>query len=71
MAELLRVGQLLETKEGIFIDLWPEVLSFCGRAWFEVEGDNACGDVEMGDSNDDVEDEKMADEDERLSLPTF
>ena len=72
VAELLRVGRHLETKEGIFVDLWPEVLSFCGRAWFEVEGDED-EDVLMRDSNDDNDggDEDMADEDERLSLPTF
>lgn len=36
--ELLRVGKRLEqTGTGIFTDLWPQVLSFCGRGWFEVE----------------------------------
>jgi hypothetical protein len=36
--ELLRVGKRLEQQgTGIFIDLWPEILSFCGRGWFEVE----------------------------------
>ena len=36
--ELLRVGKRLELQgSGIFIDLWPLVLSFCGRGWFEVE----------------------------------
>lgn len=35
--ELLRVGKRLEQRgTGIFIDLWPEILSFCGRGWFEV-----------------------------------
>jgi hypothetical protein len=35
--ELLRVGKRLEhTGAGIFVDLGPEVLSFCGRGWFEV-----------------------------------
>jgi len=38
--ELLRVGKRLEQKgTGIFIDLWPLVLSFCGRGWFETEAD--------------------------------
>lgn len=33
--ELLRVGKRLEqTGTGIFLDLWPLVLSFCGRGWF-------------------------------------
>jgi len=37
--ELLRVGKRLEqTGTGIFIDLWPLVLSFCGRGWFEPDG---------------------------------
>lgn len=37
--ELLRVGKRLEQQgSGIFIDLWPLILSFCGRGWFEVEG---------------------------------
>jgi hypothetical protein len=35
--ELLRVGKRLEQMgTGIFVDLWPLVLSFCGRGWFEV-----------------------------------
>ena len=38
VVELLRVGKRLEQMgTGIFIDLWPLVLSFCGRGWFEVE----------------------------------
>jgi hypothetical protein len=36
--QLLRVGKRLELDgTGIFIDLWPQVLSFCGRGWFEIE----------------------------------
>ena len=47
--ELLRVGKRLElTGTGIFIDLWPLVLSFCGRGWFEVE--NSVDDSEMHES---------------------
>lgn len=39
--ELLRVGKRLEQQgTGIFTDLWPQVLSFCGRGWFEVPGDD-------------------------------
>ncbi len=43
--ELLRVGKRLEQAgRGIFVDLWPRVLSFCGRGWFEPidndEGEN-------------------------------
>jgi len=38
--ELLRVGKRLEQMgTGIFTDLWPQVLSFCGRGWFEVPDD--------------------------------
>mmetsp|Transcript_25840 Transcript_25840/g.54004 ORF Transcript_25840/g.54004 Transcript_25840/m.54004 type:complete len:840 (+) Transcript_25840:376-2895(+) len=36
--ELLRVGKRLEQNgTGIFIDLWPTILSFCGRGWFETD----------------------------------
>lgn len=31
--EVLRVGKRMEQAH-IFLDLWPHVLSFCGRAWF-------------------------------------
>ena len=42
--ELLRVGKRLEQiGSGIFIDLWPLVLSFCGRGWFEVERETRDG----------------------------
>ena len=38
--ELLRVGKRLEQMgTGIFTDLWPQVLSFCGRGWFETPED--------------------------------
>lgn len=38
VVELLKVGKRLElTGTGIFLDLWPLVLGFCGRGWFEVE----------------------------------
>lgn len=37
VVELLRVGKRFEQMgTGIFLDLWPEVLSFCGRGWFET-----------------------------------
>jgi len=38
--EVLRVGKRMEqVGRGIFLDLWPRVLSFCGRGWFEpLEG---------------------------------
>jgi len=36
IVELLRVGKRLEQLgTGIFLELWPLVLSFCGRGWFE------------------------------------
>lgn len=36
--ELLRVGKRYEQMgTGIFLELWPLVLSFCGRGWFEPE----------------------------------
>ena len=32
---VLQVGKRLEQAgRGIFLDLWPRVLSFCGRGWF-------------------------------------
>lgn len=34
--EVFRVGKRMEqVGRGIFLDLWPRVLSFCGRGWFE------------------------------------
>lgn len=36
VVEVLRVGKRLEqVGRGIFLELWPHVLSFCGRGWFE------------------------------------
>lgn len=61
--ELLRVGKRLELQgTGLFIDLWPQVLSFCGRGWFEI----ADATSEM---DEDSSDESMPDD--RLALPTF
>ena len=41
VAELLRVGKRLELSGSVaFAPLWCEVLSFCGRGWFEVEADD-------------------------------
>ena len=47
--ELLRVGKRLEQQgSGIFIDLWPLVLGFCGRGWFEPQGSSSsCNDSPM------------------------
>jgi ankyrin repeat protein len=72
--ELLRVGKRLELSgAGIFTDLWPLVLSFCGRGWFEVEeaGDDSASILSgqsTGDNDDDDNDDCGA---EQLSLPTF
>lgn len=35
--ELLRVGKRLEQQGVLFVDLWPQVLGFCGRGWFDPE----------------------------------
>lgn len=36
--ELLKIGKHLELDGSVpFNFLWPEILSFCGRGWFEVE----------------------------------
>ena len=40
IVEVLRVGKRLESVGRGFIDLWPHVLAFCGRGWFEVEEDD-------------------------------
>ena len=73
VTELLRVGKRLELQgSGIFIDLWPEVLSFCGRGWFEVEEEEETStteDVDMAES--DVEYMDAVPSDDRLSLPHF
>lgn len=35
--EVLRVGKRLEQNgSGVILEIWPFVLSFCGRGWFEV-----------------------------------
>lgn len=36
--EVLRVGKRLEQNgSGVILEIWPYVLSFCGRGWFEIE----------------------------------
>eukprot|EP00594_Rhizosolenia_setigera_P020040 CAMPEP_0178979672 /NCGR_PEP_ID=MMETSP0789-20121207/25992_1 /TAXON_ID=3005 /ORGANISM="Rhizosolenia setigera, Strain CCMP 1694" /LENGTH=974 /DNA_ID=CAMNT_0020669843 /DNA_START=274 /DNA_END=3198 /DNA_ORIENTATION=- len=37
--ELMRVGKRLEREKALFMDMWPLVLSFCGRGWFEQDED--------------------------------
>lgn len=63
VAELLRVGKRLELNGTLqFTDVWPEVLSFCGRGWFEPEDsdeeETETSDIEFWDDN-------------HLSLPEF
>jgi hypothetical protein len=80
--ELLRVGKRLEQNEVIFIDLWPQVLSFCGRGWFEVEDSKPAAialienDVSMlsVDESDVTGDETASSsdsDDDYLALPSF
>jgi ankyrin repeat protein len=50
--ELLRVGKHLEQRgTGIFLDLWPLVLSFCGRGWFDPSS-NGSRTTQENDSNE-------------------
>lgn len=48
--EILRVGKRLEQNgSGVIIEIWPYILSFCGRGWFEVvlEDDDLGPDVHI------------------------
>ena len=82
--ELLRVGKRLEQRgTGIFIDLWPLVLGFCGRGWFEIENSKPAAieyleeqSIEASDSTDeedsDHDDDQSIDDEggeNYLSLP--
>jgi len=53
VVELLKVGKRLEMQgSGLRVkELWPHVLSFCGRGWFEVDGHEM--DVDDDDDDDD------------------
>ena len=54
IVEVLRVGKRLESAgRGMFIDLWPHVLAFCGRGWFEVEEDDVT--TRTGASSDEMD----------------
>mmetsp|Transcript_46016 Transcript_46016/g.112352 ORF Transcript_46016/g.112352 Transcript_46016/m.112352 type:complete len:956 (+) Transcript_46016:269-3136(+) len=44
--ELLRVGKRLEQEGVIFVDLWPKVLGFCGRGWFDTDDNDVGNDDE-------------------------
>ena len=51
--ELLRVGKRLEQNgTGIFIDLWPTILGFCGRGWFETKANKLSCVEEIGTSEE-------------------
>lgn len=65
--ELLRVGKRLEQQGVLFVDLWPQVLSFCGRGWFEVDIANPRA-IQFADADDkSVEESSESDENgERL-----
>jgi hypothetical protein len=56
VAALLLVGKRFETERNMFVDVWPEILSFCGRGWFEKgapEKDESMTDeTETGSSSD-------------------
>jgi hypothetical protein len=71
--ELLRVGKRLEQEgEGLHVTvLWPQILSFCGRGWFEVADGTAEGDEEEEEEEGDDEDSFLEESDNRLSLPRF
>jgi hypothetical protein len=79
--ELLRVGKRLEQQGVIFIDLWPQVLNFCGRGWFEVEeskpaaNENGVQSEEESDglANTSEEDGNISSDsdDDYLALPSF
>ncbi len=70
--EVLRVGKRLEQSgQGIFLDLWPNILAFCGRGWFEVvdEEDTAGkdGDVDALSMQCSSSDESSSDEDVEMT----
>jgi hypothetical protein len=65
----LRVGKRLEQEgKGIFVDVWPELLSYCGRGWFETEAEALKGTAER-EQVDESESETF--HDDGLALPTF
>ena len=70
VVEVLRVGKRLETVgRGIFLDLWPYVLSFCGRGWFEpVTEDNVA--MERKAPAEDENQREASHDDEDISMGT-
>jgi hypothetical protein len=61
---VLMLGKRLD-QEGIFPDMWLEVLSFCGRGWFEPEDPDCMEEVE---ENEDMNSQPQPD---HLILPSF
>lgn len=62
---LLKIGKRLEQQGTLFYDMWPHVLSFCGRGWFEVE------DEAMPDAVDTSMSSQESSSDDSLALPNF
>ena len=80
VAELLRVGKRLELEGSVrFTYLWPEVLSFCGRGWFEVVPEQPSSNNDSGptlsESSSTTEETNTAHtghaDDDNLALPTL
>jgi hypothetical protein len=80
---LLLVGKRLELNgSGIYLDLWPQVLTFCGRGWFDPEKEEEEEEVSesvLVKAEENEEDDAFAralasarsDDSMSLSLPTF
>jgi hypothetical protein len=76
--ELLRVGKRLEHQGVLFVDLWPQVLGFCGRGWFEPGPVGALDFAESGEESSESSDdagrrarESEENSDDYLALPSF
>jgi hypothetical protein len=56
--ELLKVGKRFEQmNKGIFLELWPHVLSFCGRGWFEPDLSIYVASFQTGTTRHDMEED--------------
>jgi ankyrin repeat protein len=67
--ELLRVGKRLEQQGVLFVDLWPQVLGFCGRGWFDPEPESLK--PRAIDFPDNKSVEESSDSDDYLALPSL